>query len=71
MRLNYLSYILVVIVGAAVAGGVLGKLIFGFDIDSDWFWLLAGTGLAAEGVIALKKQKKFDNKYKIIERGKH
>jgi len=68
MRLDYLSYILVVIVGLAVAIGVLSKIIFGFNIDSDWFWFLAGVGLAAEGVIALKKQKKFDRKYKIIER---
>jgi hypothetical protein len=68
MKLSYLSYFLVVVIGTAVALGVLGKLIFGFSIDSDWFWLLAGVGLAAEGIIALKKQKKFDKKYKIIER---
>ena len=68
MKIDYLSYFLVVVIGSAVAVGVLGKLIFGFDIDSDWFWLLAGVGLTAEGVIALKKQRKFDKKYKIIER---
>ncbi|MCK4997571.1 hypothetical protein KAS08_04655 [Candidatus Pacearchaeota archaeon] len=68
MRLDYLSYVLIVVVGIVVATGVFGKMIFGWNIESDWFWFLTGMGLAFEGIIALKKQKKFDKKYKIIER---
>ena len=44
------------------------KLVFGFDIDSDWFWLLAGLGVAAEGVISLEKQKLFAKKFKVVRR---
>ena len=38
------------------------------DFSSDWFWLLAGIGLVVEGSISLMKEKKFNRKYKIIER---
>ena len=49
-----------------VAGTFL-KLIGVCDISSDWFWFLAGVGVVVESIIALSKQKRFDNKYKIIE----
>ncbi len=49
-----------------VAGTFL-KLIGVWDISSDWFWFLAGVGVVVESIIALSKQKRFDNKYKIIE----
>ena len=49
-------------------GFVFLKLVFGFDIDSDWFWLLAGLGVAAEGVISLEKQKLFAKKFKVVRR---
>ena len=68
MRREYASFILVVLVGLAMILGVLAKSFLGFDIDSDWFWFLAGIGLAAEGIISFRRQKRFDKKYKIIER---
>ena len=67
MKLDYLTYVIIIIVGFFVALGVLGKLFFGFNIESDWFWFLTGVGLAFEGVVSFRKQKKFDRKYKIIE----
>ena len=58
------------IVGLVMAILTLIKL-FGFiDFSSDWFWFLAGCGLVVDGVISLIKQKRFDRKYKIIEREK-
>ena len=48
--------------------GVLIKLLGIYDFSSDWFWLLAGVGLVVDGIISLVKQKKFDKKYKIIDR---
>jgi hypothetical protein len=68
MRPDYLSYVLIVVIGIVVSTGVITKIVFGFNIDSDWFWFLTGVGLAFNGIIALKKQKKFDKKYKIIEK---
>jgi len=68
MKKDYLNYFLVIGVGVVLAVGVFTKIIFHFDIDSDWFWFLAGCGLVAEAMIAYRKQKKFDKKYKIVER---
>jgi hypothetical protein len=68
MKLDNASYILVIVVGLLIAGAVFLKLVFGFNIDSDWFWLLAGLGVAAEGIISLSKQKMFARKYKVIRR---
>ena len=48
--------------------GTLLKLFGVYNISSDWFWFLAGLGLIVEGVISLVKQRRFDKKYKIIER---
>lgn len=68
MRRDYTNYLLIIIVGFFMAALVFFKMVFDFNINSDWFWFLAGLGLAAEGIISLNKQKKFDKKYKIIER---
>ena len=68
MKLDYFTYALIIIVGLGVAFGVFGKLVLGWNVESDWFWFLTGIGLMFEGIISLKKQKKFDRKYKIIER---
>jgi hypothetical protein len=68
MKLDYANYISVIIVGFVMAVLVFLKLVWNFGVDSDWFWFLAGLGLAIEGVISLSKQKRFDRKYKIIER---
>lgn len=55
-----------VFIGTLMTLLVLGKLIGLYNISSDWFWLMAGVGLTIEGLISLYKQRKFDNKYKII-----
>lgn len=68
MRLDYLNYMLIVVFGVVMAGAVVLKLIFGFDIDSDWFWFLAGLGIAVEGFISYEKQRLFDKKYKVVRR---
>ena len=68
MRLNYASYILFITVGILMVFGTFGKLTGQWNFSSDWFWLLAGCGLVVEGAISLIKQKKFDRKYKIVER---
>ena len=68
MKLDYASYVLVIVVGFGMAAAVFLKLVWGFNIDSDWLWFLTGLGLSVEGIISLGKQKRFDRKYKIIER---
>jgi hypothetical protein len=70
MKKEYGSFVLVICVGVVMAAGVLVKLFFGVDIDSDWFWFLAGVGLAFEGVISFGRQRRFDRKFKVLEKGK-
>ena len=57
-----------VFVGVVIVVGALIKILGFYNFSSDWFWLLAGIGLIFEGTISLIKQRKFDKKYKIIER---
>ena len=66
---NFAKYEIFIVVGILMSIGVLMKMVFHYNIDSDWFWLLAGLGLMVEGSISLAKQRKFDRKYKIIEIG--
>lgn len=65
---NFARYEVFIIVGLLMAVGTAIKLFGYYDFSSDWFWLLAGVGLVVEGAIALAKQRKFDKKYRIIER---
>lgn len=65
---KYANYLMLILFGTIMAVGVFVKIIFSINIDSDWFWFLAGIGIMVEGFISLSKQKKFDRKYKIIER---
>lgn len=65
---NYSGYVILIVVGFSMAVGVFVKLMEWVYIDSDWFWLIAGVGLTVEGIVSLIKQRKFDKKYKIIER---
>lgn len=67
-KVNIARYEIFVIVGVLMVFGTLVKLLGFVDFSSDWFWFLAGVGLVVEGMISLVKQKKFDRKYKIIER---
>ncbi len=64
---SFVRYEIFIVVGILMSIGVLLKLFGNYNIDSDWFWLLAGLGLIVEGSISLVKQKRFDRKYKIIE----
>ena len=57
-----------IVVGILMTIGVAIKLAGKYDFSSDWFWFLAGLGLIVEGAISLIKQRRFDRKYKIIER---
>ena len=63
---SFAKYEIFIVVGILMSIGVLMKLVLHYNIDSDWFWLLAGLGLMVEGSISLVKQKRFDKKYKII-----
>ncbi len=63
-----MRYELFIIVGILMTIGSLIKLIGIYDFSSDWFWFLAGVGLIVEGIISLIKQRRFDKKYKIIEK---
>ena len=65
---NIARYELFVIVGVLMTIGTLVKLLGVYDFSSDWFWLLAGVGLVVEGTISMIKQKRFDKKYRIVER---
>ncbi len=70
-KLNFISlikYETFIAVGAVMVIGTLIKLFGHYNFSSDWFWFLAGLGFVVEGTIALAKQRKFDRKYKIIER---
>ena len=58
----------VIIVGVAMAVTTFLKLKGFVYIDSDWFWFIAGCGLIVEGFIMSAKQRKFDNKYEVVER---
>ncbi len=59
-----------IFIGIIMVIATLIKLLGYYDFSSDWFWLLAGIGLVIEGAISLVKQKRFERKYKIIEREK-
>jgi hypothetical protein len=65
---NFAKYEVFILVGLIMTIGTAIKLAGIMDFSSDWFWLLAGIGLVVEGAISLVKQRRFDNKYKIIER---
>ena len=67
--ISLMRYESFIFVGIVMTIGSLIKLLGYYDFSSDWFWFLAGIGLAVEGAISLIKQKRFDNKYKIIEKG--
>jgi len=65
---KYLIYYILIIVGLAMVISTSLKLSGIIDFSSDWLWLLAAVGLIAEATISIIKQKKFDRKFKIIER---
>jgi len=66
--MKYATYPLLIVVGIFMVIGTLLKLMGIVYIDSDWFWFLAGCGLAVEGFVTLRKQKKFDKTHKVVLR---
>lgn len=65
---NFVIYEGFIFVGIIMVIGTLMKLLGFVDFSSDWFWFIAGVGLVVEGTISFVKQRRFDKKYKIIER---
>ncbi|MDP2925222.1 MAG: hypothetical protein Q8N99_02505 [Nanoarchaeota archaeon] len=65
---GFAKYEVFILVGILMTIGTIIKLSGIADFSSDWFWLLAGIGLVVEGGISLVKQRRFDKKYKIVER---
>jgi len=63
-----LQYEFYVFIGMLMVVGTVAKLIFGIDIDSDWFWFIAGVALVLDGSMNFVKQRQFKSKYKIISR---
>lgn len=59
---------LFIAVGFFMALGTFMKLMGFVYIDSDWFWFIAGLGLMVEGAISLVKQKRFNQKYKVLSK---
>ncbi len=71
MKWDFLSvarYEVFIVVGLLMAIGTFLKLTGYYYVNSDWFWFLAGVGLAIEGSIELAKQQQFQRKYKVISR---
>ncbi|MFA6022942.1 MAG: hypothetical protein WC781_02535 [Candidatus Pacearchaeota archaeon] len=65
---NMIRYEAFILVGVLMTIFSAMKVIWGYTFSSDWLWLLAGVGLTVEGLISWSKQKRFDKKYKVIER---
>ncbi len=65
---NLIRYEAFIAVGLFIAILSLIKVLGYYDFSSDWLWFLAGLGLMVEGIISFNKQRRFDKKYKIIER---
>ena len=53
---NLVRYEAFIFVGLLMAIGTLIKLLGLYDFSSDWFWFLAGGGLAVEGAISLNQK---------------
>lgn len=65
---SVVSYVMLVTFGFLLVVGTLFKLLGIVNIDSDWFWFLAGVALTIEGMINMLKQRQFDRKYKVVLR---
>jgi hypothetical protein len=64
------TYKLIIGVGFLMAISTLIKILGLAEFSSDWFWFIAGLGLILEGTVLLSKQKKFDDKFQIVEKNK-
>ena len=61
-------YELFIGLGLLMVVATLFKLLGFIDFSSDWFWFIAGLGLIVEGMILLAKQRRFNEKYKVVLR---
>tara|TARA_Y100000310_G_scaffold334146_1_gene413195 strand:- start:282 stop:506 length:225 start_codon:yes stop_codon:yes gene_type:complete len=66
--INLIRYEFFISIGIIIVVGSLIKLLGVYEFSSDWFWFFAGLAFVIEGIIFQIKQKKFDRKYKIIEK---
>jgi len=57
---------LFIVVGFLMVVGTFLKLMGVIHLDSDWFWFVAGLGLVVEGMTSLVKNKRFNQKYKVL-----
>jgi len=65
---RFAAYETFILVGFLMSFLTLLKLLGYINFSSDWLWFLAGVGLVIEGAISLVKQRRFEKKFKIIER---
>ena len=65
---TYAGQELFIIVGILMVLATLMKLTSIIYLDSDWFWFIAGLGLMVEGIVSMVKQKRFNQKYKVLSR---
>jgi len=65
---SLVKYQLFILMGFIMAVGSALNALEIIKISSDWFWCLAGLAIVIEGLTSLIKQKKFDKKYKIVEK---
>jgi hypothetical protein len=65
---SFARYETFILVGLIMTIATFIKLLGLIDFSSDWLWFLAGVGLTIEGAISLIKQRKFEKKYRIVER---
>ena len=65
---NVARYEIMVLAGIVMAVLILGNIIGIYTISSDWFWFIAAIALAVEGAIYLVNEKRFRNKFMIIEK---
>jgi hypothetical protein len=57
-----------IFVGLLMVVSTLTKLLGHLNFSSDWFWFVAGLGITVEGFLMLNKERKFNKKYKVVER---
>lgn len=66
--LRFATYETFILIGLVMAFLTFLKLIGVINFSSDLLWFLAGVGLVIEGTISSIKQRRFDRKYKIVEK---
>lgn len=65
---HFASYEAFILIGLIMCIATIMKIFGYMDFSSDWLWFLTGACLVIEGIIALLKQRKFEKKFKIVEK---